>query len=56
MSIDKGFFNNAYRQRKTLEPSYILTLVTDDIIAHQVLLNRVPEQVTEDSVKYQIYY
>ncbi len=24
--------------------------------AHQVLLNRVPEQATEDSVRYQIYY
>ncbi len=33
-----------------------LTNVTADIIAHQVLLNRVPEQATEDSVKYQIYY
>ncbi len=31
-------------------------IVTADILAHQVLLNRVPEQVTEDSVKYQIYY
>ncbi len=30
--------------------------VTADIIAHQVLLNRVPEQATEDSVRYQIYY
>ncbi len=30
--------------------------VTADILAPQVLLNRVPEQVTEDSVKYQIYY
>ncbi len=30
--------------------------VTGDIIAHQVLLNRVPEQATEDSVRYQIYY
>ncbi len=28
--------------------------VTGDIKAHQVLLNRVPEQATEDSVKYQI--
>ncbi len=27
-----------------------------DILAHQVLLNRVPEQATEDSVGYQIYY
>ncbi len=34
----------------------IVTCVTADIIAHQVLLNRVPEQATEDSVKYQIYY
>ncbi len=33
-----------------------LNVVTGDIIAHQVLLNRVPEQATEDSVKYQIYY
>ncbi len=32
-----------------------MTSVTADIIAHQVLLNRVPEQATEDSVKYQIY-
>ncbi len=31
-------------------------VVTADILAPQVLLNRVPEQVTEDSVKYQIYY
>ncbi len=31
-------------------------IVTADIIAHQVLLNRVPEQATEDSVRYQIYY
>ncbi len=31
-------------------------IVTADILAHQVLLNRVPEQATEDSVKYQIYY
>ncbi len=30
--------------------------VTADILAHQVLLNRVPEQATEDSVRYQIYY
>ncbi len=30
--------------------------VTGDIIAHQVLLNRVPEQATEDNVRYQIYY
>ncbi len=30
--------------------------VTADIIAHQVLLNRVPEQATEDRVRYQIYY
>ncbi len=34
-----------------LQPS-----VTADIIAHQVFLNRVPEQATEDSVRYQIYY
>ncbi len=32
------------------------SIVTGDIRAHQVLLNRVPEQATEDSVKYQIYY
>ncbi len=25
-------------------------------LAHQVLLNRVPEQATEDRVRYQIYY
>ncbi len=31
-------------------------VVTADIIAHQVLLNRVPEQATEDRVSYQIYY
>ncbi len=30
--------------------------VTADILAHQVLLNRVPKQATEDSVRYQIYY
>ncbi len=30
--------------------------VMGDIIAHQVLLHRVLEQATEDSVKYQIYY
>ncbi len=35
---------------------YMVHNVTADIIAHQVLLNRVPEQATEDSVKYQIYY
>ncbi len=33
-----------------------ICIVTADILAHQVLLNRVPEQATEDSVKYQIYY
>ncbi len=33
-----------------------VVVVTADIIAHQVLLNWVPEQATEDSVKYQIYY
>ncbi len=27
-----------------------------DIKAHQVLLNRVPEQATEDSIKYQILF
>ncbi len=32
------------------------TIVTADILAHRVLLNRVPEQATEDSVRYQIYY
>ncbi len=32
----------------------ISTFVTGDIKAHQVLLNRVPEQATEDSVKYEI--
>ncbi len=31
-------------------------IVTGDIKAHQILLNRVPEQATEDSVRYQIYY
>ncbi len=31
-------------------------VVTADILAHQVLLNRVPEQATEDRVRYQIYY
>ncbi len=31
-----------------------VALVTGDIKAHQVLLNRVPEQETEDSVRYQI--
>ena len=31
-------------------------LVTGDITAHQVLLNSVPEQITEDSVWYQNYY
>ncbi len=36
--------------------SLIVSNVTADILAPQVLLNRVPEQVTEDSVKYQIYY
>ncbi len=30
--------------------------VTADILAHQVLLKRVPEQATEDSVRYQTYY
>ncbi len=30
-------------------------IVTADILAHQVLLNRVPEQAIEDSVRYQIY-
>ncbi len=35
---------------------YLLPIVTADILAHQVLLNRVPEQATEDSVKNQIYY
>ncbi len=35
---------------------YSVPYVTADIIAHQVLLNRVPEQATEDSVRYQIYY
>ncbi len=34
----------------------LLYTVTGDIKAHQVLLNRVREQATEDSVKYQIYY
>ncbi len=29
-------------------------IVTGDIKAHQVLLKRVPEQATENSVKYQI--
>ncbi len=29
-------------------------VVTGDIKAHQVFFNRVPEQATEDSVKYQI--
>ncbi len=33
-----------------------IAVVTADIIAHQVLLNRVPEQATEDRVRYQIYY
>ncbi len=33
-----------------------VTNVTANILAHQVLLNRVPEQATEDSVRYQIYY
>ncbi len=34
------------------------SVVTGDtsIKAHQVLLNRVPEQITEDSVWYKIYY
>ncbi len=31
------------------------SFVTADILAHQVLLNRVPEQATEDSVRFQIY-
>ncbi len=31
-----------------------MTDVTGDIKAHQVLLNRVPEQATEGSVRYQI--
>ncbi len=35
---------------------FLFSFVTADIIAHQVLLNRVPEQATEDSVRYQIYY
>ncbi len=34
----------------------VILTVTADILAHQVLLNRVPEQATEDSVRYQIYY
>ncbi len=34
----------------------LMFCVTADILAHQVLLNRVPEQATEDSVRYQIYY
>ncbi len=34
----------------------VIQVVTADIIAHQVLLNRVPEQATEDRVRYQIYY
>ncbi len=34
----------------------VVLIVTADILAHQVLLNRVPEQATEDSVRYQIYY
>ncbi len=34
----------------------ILSIVTGDIKSPQVLLNRVPEQATEDRVKYQIYY
>ncbi len=38
------------------KPSIIVGIVTGDIKANQVLLNRVPEQATEDSVKYQIYY
>ncbi len=35
---------------------FIIGIVTADILAHQVLLNRVPVQATEDSVRYQIYY
>ncbi len=34
----------------------LLHIVTGNIKAHQALLNRVPEQATEDSVRYQIYY
>ncbi len=34
----------------------IMRGVTADILARQVLLNRVPEQATEDRVRYQIYY
>ncbi len=40
-------------QRMTLSTVSSLTAA---IIAHQVLLNRVPEQATKDSVRYQIYY
>ncbi len=36
--------------------TFDLVVVTADILAHQVLLNRVPEQATEDRVRYQIYY
>ncbi len=40
---------------RTLHPSNIcIHVVTGDIKAHQVLLNRVPEQATEDSIRYQI--
>ncbi len=35
---------------------FYLNDVTGNIKAHQVLLNRVPEQATEDSVRYKIYY
>ncbi len=41
-------------QNMLSESQVSLHIVTGDIKAHQVLLNRVPEQATEDSVKYQI--
>ncbi len=46
-----------FRNSRVLEiGNFAKRFVTADIIAHQVLLNRVPEQATEDNVKYQIYY
>ncbi len=47
---------NGRKKNKHIVSDVYSDIVTADILAHQVLLNRVPEQATEDSVRYKIYY
>ncbi len=46
----------AFASKESLARKLLSAGVTGDIKAHQVLLNRVPEQITEDNVWYQNYY